>query len=253
MGRLHLLQRTVLEQRDLIVRHNEHLLNEQRVAKAVFDKVAHSGCLNASNVRYLQSPLALFNGDLLLAAYKPSGGMHVLLGDRRDAAGRGVLRDDRQGLSDGRHPPRDERQAEAHPAGRRVLLRHLAQPELPARTGGGLERRLAGRLPAARRQRRAGRPGVPPPAAGNPRTGGVQRPLRNLSAGYRRSDIPVFRRGPRGQQQGWRDVRRGAAAPAVRAQSPAVRAVRRDPAQPGAVPRRGAGRREHARSAAAAG
>lgn len=56
MGRLHLLQRTVLEQRDLIVRHNEHLLNEQRVAKAVFDKVAHSGCLNASNVRYLQSP-----------------------------------------------------------------------------------------------------------------------------------------------------------------------------------------------------
>lgn len=81
MGRLHLLQRTVLEQRDLIVRHNEHLLNEQRVAKAVFDKVAHSGCLNASNVRYLQSPLALFNGDLLLAAYKPSGGMHVLLGD----------------------------------------------------------------------------------------------------------------------------------------------------------------------------
>ncbi|MDO2286079.1 SpoIIE family protein phosphatase, partial [Escherichia coli] len=29
----------------------------------------------------LQSPLALFNGDLLLAAYKPSGGMHVLLGD----------------------------------------------------------------------------------------------------------------------------------------------------------------------------
>ena len=81
MGRLHLLQRTVLEQRDLIVRHNEHLLNEQRVAKAVFDKVAHSGCWNASNVRYLQSPLALFNGDLLLAAYKPSGGMHVLLGD----------------------------------------------------------------------------------------------------------------------------------------------------------------------------
>ncbi|SDH92108.1 ATP-binding SpoIIE family protein phosphatase [Pseudomonas panipatensis] len=81
MGRLHHLQREVLEQRDLIARHNEHLLNEQRVAKAVFDKVAHSGCLNAPNIRYLQSPFALFNGDLLLAAYKPSGGMHVLLGD----------------------------------------------------------------------------------------------------------------------------------------------------------------------------
>ncbi|KAF1067511.1 MAG: hypothetical protein GAK45_01638 [Pseudomonas citronellolis] len=81
MGRLHYLQRTVLEQRDLIARHNEHLVNEQRVAKAVFDKVAHSGCLNAGNIRYLQSPFALFNGDLLLAAFNPSGGMHVLLGD----------------------------------------------------------------------------------------------------------------------------------------------------------------------------
>ncbi|WP_137817375.1 fused response regulator/phosphatase [Pseudomonas sp. 2FG] len=81
MDRLRRLQATVLQQRDLIARHNEHLLTEQRVAKAVFDKVAHSGCLSASNIRYLQSPYALFNGDLLLAAFKPSGGMHVLLGD----------------------------------------------------------------------------------------------------------------------------------------------------------------------------
>ncbi|MFZ6046336.1 SpoIIE family protein phosphatase [Pseudomonas sp. CR3202] len=81
LDRLRRLQDTVLQQRDLIARHNEHLLTEQRVAKAVFDKVAHSGCLSAPNIRYLQSPYALFNGDLLLAAYKPSGGMHVLLGD----------------------------------------------------------------------------------------------------------------------------------------------------------------------------
>ncbi|WP_139131099.1 MULTISPECIES: ATP-binding SpoIIE family protein phosphatase [Pseudomonadaceae] len=81
MDRLRRLQETVLHQRDLIARHHEHLLNEQRVAKAVFDKVAHSGCLKAKNIRYLQSPYALFNGDLLLAAFKPSGGMHVLLGD----------------------------------------------------------------------------------------------------------------------------------------------------------------------------
>nr|MBP8238234.1 fused response regulator/phosphatase [Pseudomonas sp.] len=81
MDRLRRLQETVLQQRDLISRHNEHLLNEQRVAKAVFDKVAHSGCLDAPNIRYLQSPYAVFNGDLLLAAFKPSGGMHVLLGD----------------------------------------------------------------------------------------------------------------------------------------------------------------------------
>ena len=81
MDRLRRLHDTVLQQRDLIARHNEHLLSEQRVAKAVFDKVAHTGCLDAPNIRYMQSPYALFNGDLLLAAYRPSGGMHVMLGD----------------------------------------------------------------------------------------------------------------------------------------------------------------------------
>ncbi|WEK12141.1 MAG: fused response regulator/phosphatase [Candidatus Pseudomonas colombiensis] len=81
MDRLRRLQGTVLQQRDQITRHHDYLLNEQRVAKAVFDKVAHSGCLDAPNIRYLQSPYALFNGDLLLAAYTPAGDMHILLGD----------------------------------------------------------------------------------------------------------------------------------------------------------------------------
>lgn len=81
MDRLRRLQATVLQQRDQIARHHHYLLNEQRVAKAVFDKVAHSGCLSAPNIRYLQSPYALFNGDLLLAAFTPAGDMHVLLGD----------------------------------------------------------------------------------------------------------------------------------------------------------------------------
>ena len=81
MDRLRRLQATVLEQRDQIVRHHQYLLNEQRVAKAVFDKIAHSGCLSAPNIRYRQSPYALFNGDLLLAAFTPAGDMHVLLGD----------------------------------------------------------------------------------------------------------------------------------------------------------------------------
>ncbi len=48
MDRLRRLQDTVLQQRDLIAMHNEHLLTEQRVAKAVFDKVTHSGCLDCT-------------------------------------------------------------------------------------------------------------------------------------------------------------------------------------------------------------
>lgn len=81
MGRLRRLQATVRQQRDLIARQNQQLLNEQQVAKAIFDKVAHAGCLDAPNIRYVQSPLALFNGDLLLAAQTPTDRMFVLLGD----------------------------------------------------------------------------------------------------------------------------------------------------------------------------
>ncbi len=81
MHRLRRLQATALEQRDLIGRRNQQLLDEQRAAKAIFDKVAHAGCLNAPNIRYRQSPRALFNGDLLLAAQAPAGRMFVLLGD----------------------------------------------------------------------------------------------------------------------------------------------------------------------------
>ncbi|WP_415844472.1 SpoIIE family protein phosphatase [Stutzerimonas zhaodongensis] len=81
MHRLRRLQATVLEQRDLIARRNQQLIDEQRAAKAIFDKVAHAGCLNAPNIRYRQSPRALFNGDLLLAAHAPAGRMFVLLGD----------------------------------------------------------------------------------------------------------------------------------------------------------------------------
>lgn len=81
MHRLRRLQATVLEQRDLIARRNQQLLDEQRAAKAIFDKVAHAGCLSAPNIRYQQSPRALFNGDLLLAAQAPASRMFVLLGD----------------------------------------------------------------------------------------------------------------------------------------------------------------------------
>jgi len=79
--RMRKMHATLQKQRDTIVENNQHMLHEQHVAKAVFDNVAHSGCLDASNIKYMLSPLAVFNGDVLLAARKPSGGMHVFLGD----------------------------------------------------------------------------------------------------------------------------------------------------------------------------
>lgn len=79
--RMRKMHATLQKQRDTIVENNQHMLHEQHVAKAVFDNVAHSGCLDAPNIKYMLSPLAVFNGDVLLAARKPSGGMHVFLGD----------------------------------------------------------------------------------------------------------------------------------------------------------------------------
>lgn len=81
LNRMRNLQRTVLQQKNLIEQHHERLLYEQTLAKTVFDKIAHTGCLDASNVRHSLSPLSVFNGDLAVAAYRPNGNMVLLLGD----------------------------------------------------------------------------------------------------------------------------------------------------------------------------
>ncbi|MFT5935152.1 MAG: DNA-binding response OmpR family regulator, partial [Pseudohongiellaceae bacterium] len=43
-------------QRDEISKHHQHLIHEQKVAKQVFDNVAHSGCLNSPNIKFMLSP-----------------------------------------------------------------------------------------------------------------------------------------------------------------------------------------------------
>ena len=79
--RMREMHQVMQEQRDQIASHNDHLMQEQTIAKQVFDNIAHTGCLDASNVRYFLSPLAVFNGDVIVAAIRPSGSMMVLLGD----------------------------------------------------------------------------------------------------------------------------------------------------------------------------
>ena len=75
------LHDTMLQQRDQIARHNAYLLHEQSAAKAVFDRVAHTGTLDCPNIKHLISPLAVFNGDVLLAARNPGGSLYVFMGD----------------------------------------------------------------------------------------------------------------------------------------------------------------------------
>lgn len=75
------LYQTVEEQRERIQFHHEHLVQEQEAAKRVFNNIAHRGCLESTNINYHLSPMSIFNGDLMLAANRPMGGMRLLLAD----------------------------------------------------------------------------------------------------------------------------------------------------------------------------
>lgn len=80
-NRMRLMHQTLSDQRDLIRERNRQLTEEQEIAKRVFDNVAHSGCLDASNIRYHASPQSIFNGDVLFASPRPAGGMLIFMGD----------------------------------------------------------------------------------------------------------------------------------------------------------------------------
>jgi len=81
LERVRRLHVTLRQQRDELAGHQRRLLQEHQVAEKVLAKIVHSGSLDASQIKYLLSPMAIFNGDMLLAARKPSGGLHVMLGD----------------------------------------------------------------------------------------------------------------------------------------------------------------------------
>ncbi len=80
-ARMREMHQTMAHQKDQISLNNKHLIQEQNVAKQVFDKIAHAGALELSNIRYYMSALAVFNGDVLLAEISPRGSLFVILGD----------------------------------------------------------------------------------------------------------------------------------------------------------------------------
>lgn len=75
------MQQVVQQQNQQIIENHEHLMLEQQLAKEVFNKVAHDDGIEMANIRHWLSPIAVFNGDVLLAAPTPNGGLMVLLGD----------------------------------------------------------------------------------------------------------------------------------------------------------------------------
>ncbi|MET1255057.1 ATP-binding SpoIIE family protein phosphatase [Aliikangiella maris] len=80
-SRISNLYETIDNQRNQIQYHNDHLIQEQEAAKKIFNNIAHRGCLASENINYHLSPMSIFNGDLLLAAETPMGGMRLMLAD----------------------------------------------------------------------------------------------------------------------------------------------------------------------------
>lgn len=66
---------------DEVMTQREHLIAEQQAAKLIFDRIIRLGALDAPCIKYLMSPMAIFDGDVLLACRQPDGDMLVLLGD----------------------------------------------------------------------------------------------------------------------------------------------------------------------------
>ncbi|BFM49314.1 SpoIIE family protein phosphatase [Marinomonas sp. THO17] len=79
--RLLVMQKTLEEQRDAMSLYNEQLVHDQNVAKVVYENITHSNCLKDPAISTVHYGTHTFNGDVILAAYKPNGGMHILLGD----------------------------------------------------------------------------------------------------------------------------------------------------------------------------
>lgn len=79
--KLLVMHKTLEEQRDEMVQYNEKLLHDQGVAKIVYENITHSNCLKDVAISTFHYGSHTFNGDVILAAYKPNGGMHLLLGD----------------------------------------------------------------------------------------------------------------------------------------------------------------------------
>ena len=80
-ARIREMHTTLSAQKEQIEKNNQHLIQEQTVAKQVFDQIAHAGCLDSGYLRYYMSPFAVFNGDVVVADISPVGSMVVLLGD----------------------------------------------------------------------------------------------------------------------------------------------------------------------------
>ncbi|TDO98295.1 fused response regulator/phosphatase [Marinomonas balearica] len=81
IARLLLLHKKLSKQHNELSLFSQKMVQDQEVAKMVYEQITRSNSLNDPCLKTLHRASQIFNGDVILAAYKPNGGMHLLLGD----------------------------------------------------------------------------------------------------------------------------------------------------------------------------
>jgi two-component system, HptB-dependent secretion and biofilm response regulator len=75
------LHRRMEDQRDQLLRHQERLHGDMEIAQKILEAVESQHHLKAPNVAYLLRPMELMNGDVILAARRPTGDQVFMVGD----------------------------------------------------------------------------------------------------------------------------------------------------------------------------
>ncbi|MBF0473591.1 MAG: SpoIIE family protein phosphatase, partial [Nitrospirae bacterium] len=81
MERIRRLYATQKKQTDELRYYHQRMQREHAIAEKVYSGILYSGFLKVDNIKYILSPMAIFNGDLLLNVFKPYGKQIIMLGD----------------------------------------------------------------------------------------------------------------------------------------------------------------------------
>ncbi|VAW80363.1 Serine phosphatase RsbU, regulator of sigma subunit [hydrothermal vent metagenome] len=75
------LYQQLQDQHFALAQQQAHEERDQELARELFSRIAHLGCLDEVGIEYIASSLMVFNGDMLLAERTPYGSLRVMLGD----------------------------------------------------------------------------------------------------------------------------------------------------------------------------
>lgn len=79
--RIRQMSREISDKNTELTYHHNRLMREQNIVEHIFNSAQANNLKSCKNIRSHISPATTFNGDLLLTAFSPTGGVYVFLGD----------------------------------------------------------------------------------------------------------------------------------------------------------------------------